>query len=80
MAVGGNNYEQISENSPGGATFGATTTSNISFYGVAPAAQISAGTLATTAPTSTSPYGFTSAQATAILAACQALKTLGLVG
>ncbi len=79
MAVYGNNgIESIGENAPTGMTFGLPT-GKISFYGVTPAAQISVGTLATTAPTSSSPFGFTEAQATAILAGVQALKTIGLV-
>ena len=78
--LGGDNAQQVDQNTPEGAVFGASTTSLIGFYGTVPVAQISAGTLATTVPTSTSPYGFSSAQATAILAAVQALKTMGLVG
>ena len=80
MTMGGNNIEQIGENAPGGSSFGASTTSKISFYGVAPAAQMSVGTLATTVPTSTNPYGFSSAQATTILNAVAAMQTLGLLG
>jgi len=80
MSIGGNGIEQIGEGAPGGSTFGGSSTATISFYGATPVAQISAGTLATTVPTSTSPYGFSSAQATTILAAVQALKTMGLVG
>jgi hypothetical protein len=77
MAVGGNYIEQIGENSPGGQTFGGTTTSKISFYGIAPVVQAAAPTaVVTTTPSSTSAWGFsTSTQANAIITAVNALIT-----
>ena len=83
MAVtdfGANGIEIIGESAPSGCVMGLKTTSKIGFYGTTPAVQQLVGSIATTAPTSTSPYGFTSAQATSILNAVIALQTLGVVG
>ena len=72
--------ERVDTGNPDGGLFGIKTTDKIGFYGITPVVQQVAGTLATTAPTSTSPFGYTQAQAQAILNAVLALQTLGLVG
>lgn len=78
--------EQIGTGSPDGATFQASTTEKLSFYGVTPVVQPSGATQATittTWVTISSGFGFaTSADVISIIAAVQAiqtvLKTLGL--
>lgn len=55
---------------PDGCNFGNQKTDKISFHGATPVAQRSGAAqsaVVTTAPTNTSPYGFTQAQATAII-------------
>ena len=63
-------YEMIGYNSPDGATFGSAT-AKIGFYGKVPAVQGAAlTTLTTTASTTATPFGYTTAaQADAIVAA-----------
>lgn len=68
----------------GGLTLGNTTTALVGFYGTAGVGQAVAPTAPLgTAPSTTTPYGFTTyAQAAAVLAVCistqLALKNLGL--
>lgn len=53
-----------------GHTFGQDSADKISFYGATPVVQRSGAAqaaVATTAPTASSPYGYTQAQATAII-------------
>ena len=71
MAVGGNNIEQIGENSPTGSSFGATSASKISFYGVTPVSQAAVLTAYTSGATTT-------AQAAMIVAMQTALTNLGI--
>lgn len=63
---------------PDGITMGLTTTDLVSFHGVTPVAQRSGAAqaaVATTAPTNTSPYGYTtSAQAAAIVTLVNELR------
>jgi hypothetical protein len=75
--------EQVTYNSPDGATMGQSATEKVSVYGVTPVIQASAITgPVTTASTTTTPYGFTSTQADAIvssvLAIIAALKNFGI--
>jgi len=72
--------ERVDTGNPDGGLFGIAVTDKIGFYGTTPAVQTLVGSIATTAPTSTSPFGFTSAQAVSILAAVRAIQALGLVG
>lgn len=74
-----NEYEQIGSGMPDGEQIGVSG-GKIAFFGATPATQTLVGTIATTVPTSTSPYGFTSAQAQSILSAIIDLQTKGLVG
>jgi hypothetical protein len=68
--------EQVTYNCPDGATMGRATTEKISFYGVTPVVQASAVTaVTTTASTTTTPYGYTSTQADAIVTAVNAIIT-----
>jgi hypothetical protein len=68
--------EQVTYNCPDGATMGKSTTEKISFYGVTPVVQASAVTaVTTTASTTTTPYGYTSTQADAIVTAVNAIIT-----
>ena len=69
--------EYVGTSTPDGTIIGKAA-DKLAFYAGTPAAQIAVGTAATTAPTSTSPYGFTSAQATTILNTAIALQTIGL--
>lgn len=68
----------IGNGNPDGCTFGASTTELVSFYGVTPIAQRSGAAQAavtTTAATSTTPYGFsTAAQADAIVTLVNELR------
>ena len=72
--------EQVGTNTPDGTVLGYLSTDKIAFYGATPSLKILVGATATTAPTSTSPCGFTAAQAQAILNAVLAIETLGLIG
>jgi hypothetical protein len=66
--------EQVTYNSPDGATMGKAATEKISFYGVTPVIQASAITApVTTASTTTTPYGYTSTQADAIVTSVRAI-------
>ena len=80
MAIG----KQLSDGNPDGTSLGQSTTDLISFYGVAAVVQGAAVTsVTTTASTTTTPYGYTSTQADAIVAAVNAiivrLQTVGLI-
>jgi len=68
--------EYVGYNSPDGTTIGASTTEKVSVYGVTPVVQASALTaVTTTASTTTTPYGYTSTQADAIVTAVNAIIT-----
>ena len=74
----------ITGDMPDGVSLGKDSTDLVSLYGVTPVAQASVTTAAvTTASTSTSPYGFTSSQANALLAwqsaVDTALKNIGII-
>lgn len=69
--------EQVTYNSPDGATIGASPTEKVSFYGETPVVQAaSVASVTTTAATSTTnAYGYTTAaQADAIVTAVNAIK------
>ena len=75
--------EQLSYGSPDGVTIGASATEKVSVYGVTPVVQASALTaVTTTASTTTTPYGFTSTQADALVTSVNAiilaLKNFGI--
>ena len=70
--------EQVTYNSPDGATMGQSATEKISFYGKSPVVQAAAVTAVTTtgASSTTNAYGFTTAaQADAIVASLNAVIT-----
>lgn len=77
--------EQVTYNSPDGATMGQSSTEKISFYGSTPVALQSINSaISTTASISTAPYGFaTSTEALQVVNAVStmayALKQVGLV-
>ena len=76
--------KQLSDGNTNGTTLGQASTDLISFYGVAAVVQGAAvTTVTTTASTTTTPYGYTSTQADAIVAAVNAiivrLQTVGLI-
>ncbi len=61
---------QLSDGNPDGAVLGQSATDLISFYNATPVAQRSGAVQAAvpaTAPTNSSPYGFSQVQATAII-------------
>ena len=61
---------QLSDGNPDGAVLGQSANDLIAFYNAAPVPQRSGAVQAavpTTAPTNASPYGFSQAQATAII-------------
>lgn len=67
----------VSDGRPDGVTLGNATSDKISLYGVTPIVQRSGSAQAavvTTAATSTSPYGFTSTQANAIVTLVNELR------
>lgn len=64
-------YENVSYNSPDGATFGGSATDKISFYGEAPVAQITV--------TAVTAGGTTTAAKVTIAGVYNALVTLGLI-
>lgn len=70
--------QSVTPASSGGYTVGQSITDPISFYGVTPIAQRAGSAqaaVATTAPTNSSPYGYTtSAQADAIVALVNELR------
>jgi hypothetical protein len=81
-----NIVRELSDQGPAGGLFGASATDLIAFYGATPIAQQTSSLMAavvTTTPTSTSPYGFTLAQATAIITLVNELRlslvNLGLI-
>lgn len=60
-----------------GLNLGRNTTDHVGFHGVTPVVQragAAQAAVATTAPTNSSPYGFTSAQAAAIIALVNELR------
>lgn len=68
--------QNITDGRPDGAVIGASATEKIGFFGATPVVQqTGAVAVATTAATSTSPFGFTEAQANAIIAGINALDT-----
>lgn len=68
--------EYVGYNSPDGTSMGLSTTEKVSVYGVTPVIQASALTaVTTTASTTTTPYGYTSTQADAIVTAVNAIIT-----
>lgn len=76
--------EYIGRNGPDGMTLGSSATEKVSLYGVTPVVQAATiAAVATTAATSTSPFGFTEAQANAIISGLNscvaALKNLGVI-
>jgi len=61
---------QISDGNPDGNVLGQSANDLIAFYNATPVAQRSGSaqaTVPTTAPTNTTPYGYSQAQATAII-------------
>lgn len=83
-------YEQVTYNCPDGALIGNTSAELIGFYGATPIAQRQSSAVAAVATTaainssiSSSCFGFTSAQATAIVALVNELRAaavaLGLI-
>jgi hypothetical protein len=73
-------YENVSYNSPDGATFGASATEKISFYGTAPAAQRAASTQATSvfSGISTGAVSTNSLVLATLLEVCNTLTVSGL--
>jgi hypothetical protein len=70
------NLTKISQTSSG-TYLGLATTDKVALHGVAPCVQASAvTTVVTTAATSTTPFGFTEAQANGILAALAQIRVL----
>jgi hypothetical protein len=70
-------YEQLGGRTPNGVTIGAASTDYISVYGVAPVTQAAAITSqGTTASTSSTPYGYTSTQANALVVAVDSIITV----
>lgn len=69
--------EQIGGQTPDGMTLGKAATNKISFFGASPVVQQATATApATTAATTTTPWGFaTSTQANALVTLSVALKT-----
>jgi len=73
---------QLSDGNPDGTVLGQSASDLISFYNTSPVAQRSCSAQAavpTTPPTNTSPYGFSQAQATAIITLLNEVRTT-LVG
>lgn len=76
--------KQLSDGGPAGTVLGQSATDLVAFYGATPAAQIAVTTApAATAATSTTPFGYSEAQANAIVtwirAVDAALKARGLI-
>ena len=74
--------KQISDGNPDGTVLGQSAADLIAFYNATPVSQRSGSAqaaVATTAPTNTSPYGFSQAQAAQILALLNEIRAT-LVG
>lgn len=76
--------EHLSRGNDDGTTFGQNSADKISFFGATPVVQPATQTApAATAATNSSPYGFSQAQADALIAwvraADTALKNLGII-
>ena len=68
--------QRLDDGNPDGCKIGGAATDKVGFYGATPVVQQSAGTAtATTAATSTTPFGFSEAQANALVAEVNALRT-----
>lgn len=66
--------QQLSNGGSDGTSMGASASEKISFYGVTPVVQAATFTaVTTTASTTTTPYGYTSTQADAIVTAVNAI-------
>lgn len=77
--------KQLSDGGPDGVALGQSATDKVSFFGAEPSARAGGFTApAATAATSTTPFGFSEAQANAIVAWIRAadaeLKAKGLIG
>ncbi len=77
--------KQLSDGGSDGTRLGQSATDKVGFHGATPAVQIPATTApAATAATNTTPYGYSQAQADAILTWVRtvdaALKARGLIG
>lgn len=77
--------KQLSDGGADGVRLGQSATDKVAFYGATPAVQIPVTTApAATAATSTTPFGYSQAQADAIVtwvrAVDAALKARGLIG
>ncbi len=76
--------KQLSDGNPDGCVLGQSTSDLIAFYNVAPVPQRSGAVQAsvpTTAPTNATPYGFSQAQAQAIITLLNEIRaTLVAVG
>lgn len=77
--------KELSDYGPDGTRVGQAAADKVSFHGVAPVAQVTGFVApAATASTSTTPFGYSQAQADAIVtwirAADAALKAKGLIG
>lgn len=76
--------KQLSDGNPDGAVLGQSASDKLAFYGSTPTTQLAATTApAATAATSSTPYGYSEAQANAILTWVRAvdaeLKAKGLI-
>jgi hypothetical protein len=74
--------KQLSDGNPDGTVLGQSTSDQIAFYNVAPVAQRSGAAQAaidTAAPTNSTPYGFSQAQAQAIITLLNEIRA-ALVG
>lgn len=68
-------YKQLSDGRPDGWLLGKSASDKGGFFGKTPVVQQTTATaVATTAATSTAPFGFTEAQANAIIAGINAMK------
>jgi hypothetical protein len=75
VGFGANGIERIGEGSPSGSDLGVSATDKIGMYGATPVVQASTIALVATTVATTSAYGFTSAQANAIVADVNAIVT-----
>lgn len=70
-------YQQLSDGRPDGTLLGSAATDKVGLFGKTPVVQQTAITaVATTAATSTTPFGFTEAQANAIIAGINQAKVI----